>query len=109
MGSTQSTWGLISRVSSRTYRERQQYVCLGTTIRPWASKEDAHQTMRSNPKVNDAPRCHCRFPLPLGSNFYLCWAGLVLYVAVPFNAVACIHRFNHFKKYGGGFTSRYTW
>jgi hypothetical protein len=42
-------------------------------------------------------------PLPLGGNFFALWAGLFLYVAVPFNAVACIHRFNHFKKYGGGF------
>merc|ERR1739848_279885 len=42
-------------------------------------------------------------PLPRGGNFFVLWLGTVLYVGIPFNAVACIHRFNHFKKYGGGF------
>merc|ERR1712071_92481 len=59
------------------------------------------------PKLMTLPVAIAASPLPLGSNFYLCWAGLVLYVAVPFNAVACIHRFNHFKKYGGGSTLKY--
>merc|ERR1712071_723910 len=39
------------------------------------------------PKLMTLPVAVAASPLPLGSNFYLCWAGLVLYVAVPFNAL----------------------
>jgi len=44
-------------------------------------------------------------PFKLGSNPYLIWAGFLSFVMTGYAVVPCVHRFNQFKKYGGGFNS----
>merc|ERR1711953_619593 len=48
MGSTQSTWGLISRVSSRTYRKTNNFSSLFTNMFSRALQFTARRTLSSN-------------------------------------------------------------
>merc|ERR1711879_356074 len=77
--------------------------CLSAFIVAHHVANMAYNAVDRDPKLLSTTEAYSASPLPLGANFFVMWLGTVLYVAVPFNAVACIHRFNHFKKYGGGF------
>merc|ERR1739848_440889 len=77
---------------------RSTLVRLGGPAKPVFTKRTGRNPYFINPEQQMANGF-----LPYQKNAFVCWAGLWLYCCGSFNLLACIHRMNHFKKYGGGF------
>merc|ERR1711881_184322 len=95
--------GLISGVSSRTYRNNPNMLVSKLRLGHGPAKRMLTKRTGRHPITMTIEGCVEASPFKLGANPYAIWAGMLAYVTTGYAVVPCVHRFNHFKKYGGGF------